>query len=112
MQSGSHECGKRQCRDIWGRECHIGIDVPSSDVKTLPVTAESIFCTSDTPISPMSPISSALMDVIGVRCCAPTTGYLVAMRGVSKEFQRREKRGLCMFFATCKSVMEEAATTK
>jgi hypothetical protein len=52
------------------------------------------------------------MDVIGVGCCAPTTGYLVALRGVSKEFQRREKEGLRMFFAPCKRVMEEAATTE
>jgi hypothetical protein len=91
-------------------ECHLGPDVPSSDVKTLPLTADSIFCTSDTPISPRSPISSAVVDVMGVRCSAPTTGYLVALRGVSKEFQRREKQGLRMFFAVCKLAMEEATT--
>jgi hypothetical protein len=70
--------------------------VPSNDVKILPLTADSIFCTSDTPISPISPISPALSDVIGARCWAPTTGYLVAMRGVSKEFQRREREELRM----------------
>jgi hypothetical protein len=47
----------------------------------------------------MSPMSSALADVIGGGWFAPTTGYLESMRGVSRESQRREKEFVRMFYA-------------
>lgn len=82
-------------------------DSPSNDVRTLPVTADSIFCARLTPMSPTSAMSSALLVAIPPDVPATAKGavYLEWVRGVSSESQRREQEDVRM-------VPERIAATK
>jgi hypothetical protein len=67
--------------------------VPRSDVKTLPVTAESIFWTSDTPPSSPAVLSEAMAEDVVVDERKEEAVYLESVRGVSQKSQNLENDG-------------------